>query len=247
MQPENMTTSPDEKLTQAAASPPPFALFTGNKTPIMNQDTITTVYFVRHGQTAANATGTIQGQTDVPLDETGLKQAELVGARLKNFPFDVIYSSDLCRAAVTAGKIAGGRTVIRTPRLREWDLGHWQGVTISEIKLRFPEEYNLFAADSPDFHPENGESSREFQQRAGDFMHYLAANHPGQKILCVSHGGFMVKVLNHVLQCGNFPKRPRMDNTCIAVFSTADGGANWQLITWNDTAHLESEALDNIG
>ena len=213
----------------------------------MSQDTITTVYFVRHGQTTANATATIQGQTDTLLDEVGLKQAELVGARLKNFPFDVIYSSDLSRAMVTAGKIAGDRTIIRTPRLREWSLGHWQGLTISEIKSSFPDEYNRFVADSPDFHPENGESSREFQQRAGDFMQYLAANHPGKKILCVSHGGFMVKVLKHVLQCEKFKKRPRMDNTCIAVFSTADNGESWQLITWNDTAHLESEALDNLG
>ena len=78
-------------------------------------------------------------------------------------------------------------------------------------------------------------------------MQYLAANHPGKKILCVSHGGLMVKVLKHVLKCGNFPKRPRMDNTSIAVFSTADNGENWQLITWNDTAHLETEALDNLG
>ena len=57
----------------------------------------------------------------------------------------------------------------------------------------------------------------------------------------------MVKVLKHVLQCEKFNKRPRMDNTSIAVFCTADGGENWQLITWNDTAHLESEALDNLG
>ena len=213
----------------------------------MSQDQVTTVYVVRHGQTAANANATIQGQTDVPLDEVGLKQADLVGARLKNFPFDVIYSSDLCRAAVTAGKIANGRSVSLTPRLREWHLGHWQGKAIGEIKLKFPEEYSAFVSDDPDFRPAGGESSAEVQQRAGDFMQYLAKSHPGKKILCVSHGGFMVKVLKHVLQCEKFNKRPRMDNTSIAIFSTADGGENWQLITWNDTAHLESEALDNLG
>ena len=68
---------------------------------------LTTVYLVRHGQTAANQTGVFQGQTDVPLDETGREQARLVGARLRELPFDRILASDLSRAAVTAEAIAG--------------------------------------------------------------------------------------------------------------------------------------------
>lgn len=77
------------------------------------------IYFVRHGETAENAGGVVQGQTDVPLNENGLIQARLVGERLKNEPFDVILSSDLQRAAITARSIANGREIIYTPRLRE--------------------------------------------------------------------------------------------------------------------------------
>ena len=107
----------------------------------MNNSTETTIYFVRHGQTAANATGVIQGQTDVLLDETGLAQAKLVGARLKKHHFDAIYSSDLTRAMVTAREIADGREIIATPQLREWHLGHWQSKNIEQIKIDYPEEY----------------------------------------------------------------------------------------------------------
>ena len=62
-------------------------------------EAITTLYLVRHGETAANVTATLQGQSDVPLNENGLEQARLVGKRLRNTPFDAIWSSDLSRAA----------------------------------------------------------------------------------------------------------------------------------------------------
>ena len=100
----------------------------------------TTIYIVRHGETDANLYNMIQGQTDVPLNESGLKQAELVGRRLRNFPFDVIYSSDLSRAAVTAKNIAGEREVILTKELREWNLGAWQGKYLSDIAVEFADE-----------------------------------------------------------------------------------------------------------
>ena len=119
--------------------------------------TPTLVYFVRHGQTAANAGSIIQGHTDVPLDETGLKQADIVAKRLSNTHFDVIYSSDLSRALVTAKKISGSREVITTPQLREWHLGHWQGRSLDEIKSifrkceAFPEGATLYKRHATSF------------------------------------------------------------------------------------------------
>lgn len=212
----------------------------------MNNSAETTIYFVRHGQTAANASGVIQGQTDVLLDETGLAQAKLVGARLKKHHFDVIYSSDLTRAMVTAREIADGREIIATPQLREWHLGHWQSKNIEQIKIDYPEEYRKLSSDAPDCTIQDGESSAEFQQRASGFMQFAAENHPGKTILAVSHGGFMVKALKHVLGLDSLKRRPRADNTSIAIFKTSDCGKSWQLVCWNDTAHLDSEALDDV-
>lgn len=207
---------------------------------------VSTIYFVRHGQTVANATGVLQGQTEVPLDETGLQQAAIVAARLKNFDFDAIYSSDLSRAYVTAQAIAGDRPVITTRQLREWDFGIWQGMKISDIKEKFADLHKIYAADDPSFAPEGGESSAEFQQRAADFMREIAQKHPGETVLCVSHGGFISKALRFVLKQFCMPNRPSIFNTAISCFTTADGGENWNLVVWNDTAHLQNSALDDV-
>ena len=201
----------------------------------------TVVYFVRHGQTAANAGSIMQGQTDVMLDETGLLQADIVSERLKNFSFDVIYSSDLSRALVTAKKIAGNREVIVTPQLREWHLGHWQGKSLDDIKTMYTDEFNVYLADSPEFTIVDGESSLEFKARAENFMQQIASAHPGKKILCVSHGGFITKVFKYVLKLETLPRRPRIFNTALSCFSTADNGTTWQLVFWNDASHLDTE------
>ena len=213
----------------------------------MEEHIATTVYFVRHGQTAANAGNIIQGHTDVPLDELGLKQADIVAGRLKNFPFDAIYSSDLSRALVTAKKIAGTRPVIATDQLREWHLGHWQGKSLEEIKTVFKEEHQWYLIDDPEFTVVDGESSREFAERAGNFMQEIADKHPGQTVLCVSHGGFLTKVFKHALQVESLPRRPRIFNTAVCCFSTIDNGKTWQLVFWNDASHLTNGALDNLG
>ena len=126
----------------------------------------TTIYLIRHGETDANVTNTIQGQSDVPLNGKGLHQAELAGARLRKKHFDAIVSSDLSRAAVTAQTIAEGRPVELTPLLREWDLGDWVGLSWDEIAEKFPEESAMFKSGNPDALVPGGESRREFYARA---------------------------------------------------------------------------------
>ena len=204
-------------------------------------DKYTTIYMVRHGETSANATRMIQGQTDVPLNENGLLQADLVAARLKNRPFAAIYSSDLSRALVTARKIADGRTVSPDSDLREWHLGHWQGLHLDEVKAVFADEYAAYSCDDPEMTVSGGESNAEFLARVARVMDKLAARHPGEDILCVTHGGFVCKALKYVLKYVSVPVPPCMDNTAIFAFRTLDG-KNWQLLCWNDSAHLENAA-----
>ena len=197
----------------------------------------TVVYFVRHGETAENAGGVVQGQSDVPLNENGLTQARLVGERLKNESFDVILSSDLQRAAITARAIANGRKIIYTPKLREWDLGHWVGKNIQLIQEIYPEEHNLYRSGSPDFLPEGGESRWKFYQRAVDFLNETAEKYAGKKILCVTHGGFLRNIILHIAGpevCGVVP--PCVGNTSVSCLRKGKG--DWQIVFWNDTGHL---------
>lgn len=199
---------------------------------------LTIVYFVRHGETAANLTNTVQGQLDYPLDDAGLRQADAVAERLKDMKFDVIYSSDLSRAAATAEKISGGRKVIKDPALREWMLGEWQTRTIQDIKKLYPEEYRKFTNDDPDFVPSGGESSAGFRRRAADFLKKVHAECSGRTVLCVSHGGFIKQILKCVMGVETFGITPKCENTSVSAFATSDG-VRWQLLFWNDHSHLE--------
>ena len=107
--------------------------------------TATAVYLLRHGRTASNASGTWQGQADVPLDDVGRHEATLAGQALRDLAPARVVSSDLVRAAETAralGAVVGLEPEL-DPRLREVAAGQWEGLTRTEIEERWPEELAL--------------------------------------------------------------------------------------------------------
>ena len=197
----------------------------------------TIVYMVRHGETDANAADILQGHADHPLNDRGLLQAELAAERLKDEAFDIILSSDLSRALTTAQKIASGRTVVPMQELREWNLGAWQGYSIPQIRTLFPEEYLPFAAGDLDAAPRNGESPRQFFERVRHVMQLVTQKYNGGKILCITHGGVIKQALKVVLGTEKFSQSPACENTSISCFRHSDPGV-WQLVCWNDHAHL---------
>ena len=102
------------------------------------------VIFLRHGRTAYNAVGRLQGQVDIPLDEVGLWQAQHGAEALARMhaPARVV-SSDLVRAWVTAEHYAdaAGASVVADPRVRERGFGIWEGLTREEIAEGWPAEF----------------------------------------------------------------------------------------------------------
>jgi len=86
---------------------------------------------VRHGRTAWNALRRFQGQTDIPLDDEGLAQAQALAAHLRDERFDLALASDLTRARTTAEAILGDRDVVLelSPEFREMHFGQWEGLT----------------------------------------------------------------------------------------------------------------------
>lgn len=194
------------------------------------------VVIVRHGETDYNLTNTIQGQTDIPLNENGIKQAQLVAERLKGEHFTAVYSSDLSRAMVTAKTIAPGLEIIPDRRLREWLLGDWQGKTVAEIEKMSPGGFRA-AINDPDSKVPNGESSNDILMRINTFITDLVKTHTEGKILLVSHGGAIRKMFHVFMGLHNsFKELPQVDNTavCRLVYNTD----HWRLVCWNDTSHL---------
>jgi glucosyl-3-phosphoglycerate phosphatase len=97
----------------------------------------------RHGNTDWNATERVQGQTDTPLNARGRQQAADAAELLARMHPDAIVASDLQRAADTAAALARvtGLEVAYDKRLRERFFGSWQGLTMAEVAVEFPEQH----------------------------------------------------------------------------------------------------------
>ncbi len=156
--------------------------------------TITTVGFVRHGVTAWNKEGRAQGSTDVPLDEEGIEMAHLVAQRLSGEQWDVIYTSPLIRAAKTAEIIAEskpGIPLLTDNRLRESGGGLIEGMTEAERVEKWGYAWRKLDLGL--------EQHVEIISRGLDFIEEMKELHPGKKILIVSHGGFIGRLIKELV------------------------------------------------
>jgi broad specificity phosphatase PhoE len=132
----------------------------------------------RHGQTVWNAERRFQGQSDIPLDDTGQAQAERAARLLAALRPDLIVSSDLSRAAQTAAPLGRliGLDVTLDKDLRERHGGRWEGLTDTEIRTRYP-------ADHATWTPPDGEPSAVVADRVAGALHRIAeqAAEPGRE------------------------------------------------------------------
>ena len=152
------------------------------------------IYFVRHGQTDWNLAGRLQGQTDIPLNDTGRSQAEEARQRLSGVQFDAVYSSPLSRAVETAMLVSGWPAdKVRTDeRIKEIAFGDWEG----QAPRTLGEDFAPFFADPAHFVPApGGESLPDLMARVSDFTAYVKQAHRGQTVLAVSHGAALHALL----------------------------------------------------
>ena len=149
------------------------------------------VVLLRHGRTQWNATGRFQGQLDSPLDGIGRAQAEAAAVAVASMEPDAIVSSDLSRAIDTAAAVAAeaGGAVTQDPRLREIDLGAWQGLTRAEARDQFPEEYAGWQTGE-DRRRGGGETYAEVGARSAEcVVEWLDKLGAGSLLVAVTHGG----------------------------------------------------------
>jgi probable phosphoglycerate mutase len=139
---------------------------------------------LRHGQTIWNAEHRFQGHTDIPLDETGMAQADRVGHLLAALRPDTLVSSDLSRAVATAQPLAKltGLVVSVDKDLRERSGGRWEGLTDDEIREQYPAERETWS-------PPDGETAEAVADRmAGALQRVADSIPPGGLAVVVSHG-----------------------------------------------------------
>lgn len=154
----------------------------------------TTLYIVRHGQTDWNKEGKIQGNTDNPLNETGLGQARAIAEQLGGLELDHVYPSALVRARMTAETIAGSSPVTPDPRFNERSRGVYEGRIASEVNEEFRPRFSDLDDDM-----DGGESLRSISQRVAEATREMVAQHKGQTIMMVGHSGVNPLVIGELI------------------------------------------------
>ena len=141
---------------------------------------------VRHGETVWNTELRIQGRTDTPLNARGLAQAERLSARLAaEEQVDVLYTSPLARACVTAEKIGQklGLPPIEDERLVEQHFGELEGLTFKDLEGRYPEFIRQWRESKRQLALPGGETIVEFQCRVQEFLNQASEAHPDKSVL----------------------------------------------------------------
>ncbi|MCR4432026.1 MAG: alpha-ribazole phosphatase [Tepidanaerobacteraceae bacterium] len=158
-------------------------------------------YLIRHGETLWNKEFKYQGQSDIPLSDTGRLQALKLSERLKAQKIDGVYSSDLQRAMETARIISVPHELEVFParEMRELSFGKWEGCTFDEINEKWPGEMERWRKDPYNERPEGGENLSELCERVSIFLKAAANKHPEKNILIVTHAGPIRALLSVIL------------------------------------------------
>jgi broad specificity phosphatase PhoE len=155
------------------------------------------LWLVRHGETDWNLEGRYQGQSDIPLNATGLAQARALLPTFAGLPITAIYCSDLQRAAATAGLLgeALGLPVTTHRGLREAGLGRWEGMLFSDIQVVYAAEWAERRRDPLNARPPGGETLHEVALRGAAVADEITRRHSGGQVIIVSHGLLLAAIL----------------------------------------------------
>ncbi len=154
------------------------------------------LYLIRHGETDYNNALRFQGQTDIPLNQKGIEQAEKAADFFRDIPLQAIYTSTLIRAKTTAEIIAGvkGMDVQETDALREMSFGIWENMNSKDIQKKYAKEWKDFFASPARTTIPQGESMLDVQKRAYPTVQEILDRYPEGDVAFVAHGG-IIRVL----------------------------------------------------
>jgi broad specificity phosphatase PhoE len=193
------------------------------------------ISFVRHGETALNRDGRLQGRVDSELSARGLEQVARLATRVSEWEITAVYSSPLARARQTAIAIAavGGCEVEVDERLIELDYGEWDGMALADIRTKRGESW--FA--DPNFAPPGGESLAAVQARVAEFCTDRLSGDDGH-VIAVSHVSPIKAAVAWALGVEERATlRMRLGLASITDIGAAPNGGGY-LSSFNDAAHL---------
>jgi broad specificity phosphatase PhoE len=178
---------------------------------------------LRHGQTDWNIDLRLQGSSDIPLNQTGLRQAELAAEFLVGTEWDLVLASPLSRAHDTAKIVASKLSLdlVIVPELIERSFGVAEGLSHSEWRALYETH-----ADIPGLEP-----LEELKERSIKLLTQLVTEYDGLRILAVSHGALIRKMMR-IISDEKYPlDGDRLGNVSLNTFTHSDGA--WSVSNYN--------------
>jgi broad specificity phosphatase PhoE len=203
------------------------------------------IFLIRHGQTNLNKLGKYQSVADKELNEFGEQQAELLGARLKRYGIDKIYSSDLKRVIKTSKIINKyiNTSIIVREELREIDMGQWDTLSIEERYISHKEYVERWAKHQEDLPYPGGECGEDVYKRASIVIdEILETGH--ENVVVATSGGTIAILLSSFLGLEQHKRfNLEIDNCSISIVKYHVNNKKAVVSCINDTAHLDSLKL----
>lgn len=205
------------------------------------------VCIIRHGETDWNQERRIQGQIDIPLNETGRAQALAMAFNAAHHSFAAIYSSDLARARETAQVLGEreGHEIRLMPELRERHYGIFQNVVKDAAETQYPQAYKFYQARDLHYDFETGESLLAFSERVLNAFDWLVRHHGNQMIAVVCHAGLLDVMYRKATRRPLETQRDFHIPNCALNWFLHDG-TGWHLEAWDDHHHLGHVLMDPI-
>jgi len=212
--------------------------------------TLKMVVFVRPGETDWNRDERWQGWVAVPLNERGREQAQRLASFVRTLGISALYTSDLRRAEDTAQIIGTALGLQPKPdkRLRERNIGGWQGLTQAEVVSWYEKQYLSLRENPEEYVIPGGESRRQVAERVRAFFKDLQTQDAGEVICIVSHTLAIHTIMSDLVEGYDMYKHS-LPNISVSTIRRADENHPWQLTMIGDVTHLDGipslVSLDN--
>ena len=177
------------------------------------------IYIIRHGKTERNQANVLQGRSDYPLNDEGIRQAEAAADRLRNIRFDHVFSSPLTRAVQTAKIVVPDLEPVIDERLIEMDYGPYEGADLHNLP---PEILTFFSDFVHNPAPAGMEQLGAVVARVGAFLEELRESE--ENILISTHAIAMKGILEYLTPASNGAYWSKFIGNCAVYISQNQNG-----------------------
>lgn len=214
---------------------------------------MTEIWFMRHGETDWNVVRRLQGWRDIPLNEAGREQADRLADRLTQeaqaTAFDAAYTSDLQRTVQTLAPAMERLAMTPTfePGLRERNYGVLEGLAMGELADKAPAHaYAAWVNREEHGSVGDGETLRQFNDRIISTVQTIAANHPDQRLLVMTHGGVLDIIWRHAQNMALADKQRRTPMLNVSINRVAVTPEGWKIVDWGNVSHMPTPVGNDL-